>query len=33
MAGFPVAAARRLAPALTRPIRWDLIEQQYDLMV
>jgi TnpA family transposase len=23
----------RLAPALTRPIRWDLIEQQYDLMV
>jgi TnpA family transposase len=23
----------RLAPALTRPIRWDLIGQQYDMMV
>ncbi len=26
-------AYRRLAPALTRPIRWDIIAEQYDLMI
>jgi len=30
--GQPEAYAR-LAPALTRPIRWDLVEQNYDQMI
>ncbi|MEU2287041.1 Tn3 family transposase [Streptomyces sp. NPDC013178] len=32
MAGDPDAYPR-LAPALTRPIRWELITQQYDQMI